>query len=204
MKYKIIGKEFTNKKVTFFMKKFLFILLLPFLFIFSLMPFPGSVEAKEIPRIILQGNGDLPFSASVTTTGIGRMPVSDSISYEQKKSMARRAAMLDGYRNLLAAIQGGKKYFTELGTEVIHIEGYLKDIVILETRYLVDGTVEVDMTVILKVYDPAVLDDKKMMKILQGGLSTDLEGIEVVEVDETHETIQNPDIIFQGNSSGDE
>ena len=71
----------------------------------------------------------------------------------RKKLMARRAAILDGYRQLYESIKGiridgrtkVKDFVTQKDIIRGEIQGFLKGTQILSTRYLPDGTCEVDM-----------------------------------------------------------
>ncbi len=74
----------------------------------------------------------------------------------QKKLMARRAAMLDGYRQLAETIQGVKitssttvrDFVTEKDEIKANLDTYiLRGAQVVATRYLPDGTCEVDMVV---------------------------------------------------------
>ena len=163
----------------------------------------STADAKNIPKLILHDEEGGPVSASVYTTGIGMMPASDEVSYEKKKLLGRRIAVVDGYKNLLLAIQGAKKYLTQQGEEVFIVEGYLKNIEIIETRYLDNGTVEVDMMVHVKVYDPSIVKDPSIIDFLRGKVSSAVEGIEIIEVDTSRETLQGTEEIYQEIQAAD-
>lgn len=157
-----------------------------------------TASAQNAPRLVLHEDENGPAMATITTTGIGEMPKSDEVSYEKKKLFARRTAIVDGYKNLLTAIQGAKKYLTQDGSAVFSVEGYLQNIEVLETRYLKNGMVEVDLMVSVSVYDTAIVNDRHVMGILEGKVSSAIEAIEIIEVDPTQETLKSNEGILQG------
>lgn len=78
----------------------------------------------------------------------------------QQKLMARRAAILDGYRQLLETLEGVRidssttvKDFVTVSDEVkTAMQGYIHGAQVTSTRYLSDGTCEVDVQVELNDY----------------------------------------------------
>jgi hypothetical protein len=86
----------------------------------------------------------------VTVTGTGAM--NPNQPFQVSKLMARRAAVLDGYRLLLEHVKGiaidsqtsVKDFITESDTINGHVEGWIRGAQITATRYI-DGTAEVDM-----------------------------------------------------------
>ncbi|MCK5706125.1 MAG: hypothetical protein KAI43_00625 [Candidatus Aureabacteria bacterium] len=196
MKCKIIEKGFRDNKITLNMKKFSnYILLVLFIFLISGWS-SGILYANETPRIIVSDTGGSPITATVYTTGIGKAPDNHYLTDNQKKEMGRRAAVVDGYRNLIATFQGAEQYIVKEGISIFSVEGYLKDVEILETRYFIDGTVEVDMMVLVKVYDDSIVKDNNIIGKLTGKSSPALKGIRILEVDEADEKIKDGDIII--------
>jgi hypothetical protein len=159
--------------------------------------FVASVFAKDNQGILISDEKSDPIVATVMTTGLGAIPDTDSIAREQKKEMGRRAAIVDGYRNLLAALKGAEKYLAKDGLEVYSVEGYLKDIEITETRYLDNGMVEVDMMVSIPVNDKGLVNDTGILGKLTGKAPAELQDVKVVETDENHQVINGSDIVPQ-------
>ena len=81
------------------------------------------------------------------------IPVVAQKTHAQKKLMAKRAAILDGQRQLLEMVEGVhidsettvKDFVTEKDEIYSRIRGVLKGAEVVETRYLEDGSCEVDM-----------------------------------------------------------
>ena len=194
-KCKIIVQCFRYKTIASIMKLKSHFTIIFIVFLFS-VGFCADSAAKEIPRIVID-DGELPVTAAVFTTGIGEMPENQNISDDQKKEMGKRAAVLDGFRNLLRAIQGAKKYITKENNTTFEIEGYLKEVEVLETRYLKNGMVEVDMKTFLKVYNISIVDDNSILGKLMGKSTPALNGIDILEVDDTKETFSDGEVIIQ-------
>lgn len=90
-------------------------------------------------------------SGNIKVTGSGAPPAKGSAA--QKRLMARRAAVADGYRQLAELINGVrvdsetivKDFVTESDTIKVKVSALIKGAQIGDTRYLSDGSVEVDM-----------------------------------------------------------
>lgn len=90
-------------------------------------------------------------SGNLKVTGSGAPPSKGSAA--QKRLMARRAAVADGYRQMAELINGVrvdsetivKDFVTESDTIKVKVSALIKGAQIGDTRYLSDGSVEVDM-----------------------------------------------------------
>lgn len=79
------------------------------------------------------------------TVGVGFEPRSRSLSAVQKRLLAKRAAMVHGYRNLVRAanqIPFRRKNFPYAVEET---SGFIKGVEVDQVRFFGDGKVEVDM-----------------------------------------------------------
>jgi hypothetical protein len=165
--------------------------------------FYSLAGAGEIPRLILHENENAPLTATVYTTGIGYLPSSDTLNAEAAKEMAKRAALTDGFRNLVAMLQGARRYLTQDGAEVFSVEGYLNNVEVVETRYLQDGSVEVDLMMTINVYDASIAKEKTLLDYLSGKGASALKGIAVVETDTDRQKVTPPSEIVQEITAAD-
>lgn len=101
------------------------------------------------------GQGNIDWDNEViTATGFGAMP-SNSLNIGQAKLLARRAAMVDAYRNLVEAINGVqvsaettvKNYVTENDLVKSQISGFIQGAKIVNEQMNTDGTYMVVMSV---------------------------------------------------------
>lgn len=88
-----------------------------------------------------QANGQP--AATIMATGRGRAPAR-AMTEAQLRLMAKRAAMVEAYKNLAMAIGQGRSS-VEGGTGSESVSGFLKGVRLKETRYYADGDVEVDV-----------------------------------------------------------
>ncbi len=87
----------------------------------------------------------------------GGAPPAKAINQAQARLMTERAAKLDAYRNLLeeaygVAIQSNtsvKDFVTQSDTIRARVEAYIKGAKVVDTRYLDDGSAEVEMEIVL-------------------------------------------------------
>lgn len=111
---------------------------------------------------------------AIKVTGAGAPPESGSPA--QKRLMAKRAAIADGYRQLAEQINGVKvdaetvvqNYVVANDTVKTQVSALIKGARMSPPRYLSDGSIEVDMTLNLygqnslsSVMQPTVLKEKK-------------------------------------------
>ncbi len=80
------------------------------------------------------------------TTGVGQEP-KRSLSSVQKRLLAKRAATVNGYRNLLRANTHFPEESPQFPFVVEEVSGFLKGVEVEQTRFFSDGRVEVDMRV---------------------------------------------------------
>lgn len=98
------------------------------------------------------GKGEVDWANGVIkVTGIGSPPPDLKIK-AQARPMAKRAAVADCYRNFLEVIEGVKvdsetvvKKMTQSDVIKTRVTGLIKGARELKTRYMSDGTIEVDM-----------------------------------------------------------
>jgi hypothetical protein len=162
-----------------------------------------SAMAGDIPRLILHENENAPLTATVYTTGIGQLPSTDTLNAEAAREMAKRGALTDGFRNLLAMLQGARRFLTPDGAEIFSVEGYLSNVEVVETRYLQDGSVEVDLMMTVNVYDASIAKEANLLDYLAGKGSSALKGIAVVETDADKKKAEIPSEIAQEMDAAD-
>jgi hypothetical protein len=109
----------------------------------------SPVQAQVIQNM---GSGTIDWTqGSMKVTGSGAPPAKGSAA--QKRLMARRAAIADGYRQMAEMINGVRvdaetivrDFVTESDTIKVQVSALIKGAQIGDTRYLSDGSVEVDM-----------------------------------------------------------
>jgi hypothetical protein len=79
----------------------------------------------------------------VVATGRGRQPWR-SANKAQAKLLAKRAAMVEAYKNM-AGMLGMSDSRPREGTGTEHVEGFIRGARLRETRYYINGDVEVDI-----------------------------------------------------------
>jgi hypothetical protein len=125
------------------------------------------------------GSGTIDWtSGNLKVTGSGAPPSKGSAA--QKRLMARRAAVADGYRQMAELINGVrvdsetivKDFVTESDTIKVKVSALIKGAQIGDTRYLSDGSVEVDMRLgmygansLSSVIQPTFLEEHKQEQI---------------------------------------
>jgi len=96
----------------------------------------------------------VPFR--VTAKG-GGAPPPNAVNQAQARLMAERAAKIDAMRNLLEQAYGVtirshttvKDFITQNDTIRAKVDAYIKGARVIDTRYMSDGSVEIEMEVIL-------------------------------------------------------
>jgi len=109
------------------------------------------VPVKEIP------GPKAEWSPIKLTAKGGGAPPAKAVNQAQARLMTERAAKLDAYRNLLeeaygVAIQSNtsvRDFITQSDTIRARVEAYIKGAKVVDTRYLDDGGVEVEMEIVL-------------------------------------------------------
>ena len=107
---------------------------------------------------------------TIYVTGIGLHPDNPNLSIKQKKLMAERAAVADGYRKILEKIGGIKvsssttvqNHITTNDTIKVEINGIVKGAKQTGVRHLKGGVVEVYMEIVLgkelyKMFEPYLI-----------------------------------------------
>lgn len=107
---------------------------------------------------------------SVVVQGIGYPPIRAENS-AQARLMARRAAILDGYRN--AFREDFKTQDEEGGDYYLRLSGFIKGSEIIKEEYLSDGSVRVTLRVYAKEATKAVKRDKKEPSFDKKGIEGD-------------------------------
>ena len=114
----------------------------------------------QSPRSVSETHENVSINWSeglIRVTGTGTPP--DRGSAAQRRLMAERAAVADGYRQLAEAIQGVrvdaetvvKDYITESDTVRTRVSSLIREAQKTDRRFMPDGTVEVDM--MIKLYN---------------------------------------------------
>lgn len=107
------------------------------------VPVQPTPTAEWVPiKIIAKGGGAPPAKA---------------VNAAQARLMTERAAKLDAYRNLLEEAYGVtiqssttvRDFITQNDTIRARVEAYIKGAKVVDTRYLDDGGVEVEMELVL-------------------------------------------------------
>lgn len=83
-------------------------------------------------------------TSAIKTISVGYAPEGGRYTAAQRRLLAKRAATVRAYRNLLQATQAVRPVLTP-GVTVIEIAGYLQGAQVLETRYDENGKAEVEM-----------------------------------------------------------
>ncbi|MBI5848437.1 MAG: LPP20 family lipoprotein [Nitrospirae bacterium] len=92
----------------------------------------------------------------ITAKG-GGAPPQNAVNQAQARLMAERAAKIDAMRNLLEQAYGVtiksrttvKDFITQNDTIKARVDAYIKGAKVIDTRYLSDGSVEIEMEIIL-------------------------------------------------------
>ncbi|PKL77986.1 MAG: hypothetical protein CVV27_04155 [Candidatus Melainabacteria bacterium HGW-Melainabacteria-1] len=118
---------------------------------------PANTDMKTEHVIEKIGSVAIDWSEGVVrVTGTGTPP--DRGNLNQKRLMAERTATADAYRQLAEAIHGirvnsetiVRDYVSESDTIKTYVNALIKGAQRLDTRYLDDGTIEIDM--VIKLY----------------------------------------------------
>jgi len=105
---------------------------------------PANLKANNIDtRVYISYNAETKIP-QLHTVGIGKPPRKRSLSHVQRKLLAKRAAIVNGYRNLLRTVEGHPHWPKEGIVQEFH-SGYLKGVEVGETRIYPEGKVEVEM-----------------------------------------------------------
>lgn len=107
------------------------------------------VSVKETPKAEW-----VPITIRATGSGA---PPANAVNAAQARLMTERAAKLDAYRNLLEQAYGVqisssstvRDFILQSDTIKSKVEAFIKGAKVVDTRYLSDGTVQVDMELIL-------------------------------------------------------
>lgn len=87
------------------------------------------------------------LTSRIVATGRGKPP-RKAVSKAQQKLMAKRAAMLEAYKNMAKALGDVRSNMVE-GTGYETVDGFIKGVELSETRYYENGEVEVDIELIV-------------------------------------------------------
>ncbi len=109
---------------------------------------------QQVPPPPEQGAEWVPIK--ISAKGAGAPPAS-AVNQAQARLMAERAAKVDAMRNLLEQAYGVnisshttvRNFVTENDTVRARVDAYLRGAKVVDTRYLNDGSVEVEMEITL-------------------------------------------------------
>jgi len=119
------------------------------------VPSANYISARAAGADVTQQLGDKASvdwtTGTIKVTGSGAPPEKGSPA--QKRLMAKRAAQVDGYRQLAEAIEGVhvdsetsvKDFVTESDVIKTRVQALVKGAVVVATRNMSDGSVEVDL-----------------------------------------------------------
>ncbi len=115
------------------------------LLIFSLFLMGVPAEGAESRRACFASYDAAERGMTLHATGIGHEPRRASLSPTQKRLMAQRAALADGYRNLLTATRHFPVQSSRFPFRLERTSGFLKGVEVENTRFYSQGKVEVDL-----------------------------------------------------------
>lgn len=112
-------------------------------------PEPEPIDVTPIPE------PDPWYVKTIKATGIGVPP--QGMPEARARAMARRAAKVDAYRNLVEMLVGAnidsqttvKNFVTQDDTIRTWAQGYVRGAQEVDVRYMEDGSVEVDLEIVL-------------------------------------------------------
>lgn len=140
----------------------------------GLTPFMGAPLASKAQVIQNVANGQLDWSnGQISVTGTGAAPAKAGMSAGQKRLMAQRAAVVDGYRQLAEAINGVQvdaetlvqNYVVESDIVKTRVSALVKGAKVGNYKYMSDGTVEV--TVSLSLFGSNSLSSVMVPEIIE-------------------------------------
>lgn len=139
-------------------------------------PFPG--HAQVVQNV---ANGQLDWTnGQITVTGTGAAPAKAGMSAGQKRLMAQRAAVVDGYRQLAESINGVQvdaetlvqNYVVESDIIKTRVSALVRGAKVGNYRYMSDGTVEVTVSLSMfgsnslsSVMVPEIVERKKIRTV---------------------------------------
>lgn len=146
--------------------------------LYPLMVSPLPSSAQVVQNV---ANGQLDWSnGQITVTGTGAAPANAGMSAGQKRLMAQRAAVVDGYRQLAESINGVQvdaetlvqNYVVESDIIKTRVSALVRGAKVGTYRYMSDGTVEVTVSLSMfgsnslsSVMVPEIVERKKMRTV---------------------------------------
>ncbi len=159
---------------------------------FSVSPLNTSAQVVQNAA-----NGQLDWTnGQITVTGTGAAPARAGMSAGQKRLMAQRAAVVDGYRQLAEAINGVQvdsetlvnNYVVESDIIKTRVSALVRGAKVGNYRYMSDGTVEVTVSISMfganslsAVVVPEIIERKKIRVIPNSPTPTPTQNPTVVE-----------------------
>ena len=147
----------------------------------ALVPMVATPLASNAQVVQNVANGQLDWSnGQITVTGTGAAPAKAGMSAGQKRLMAQRAAVVDGYRQLAEAINGVQvdaetlvqNYVVESDIVKTRVSALVRGAKVGNYRYMSDGTVEVRVSLSMfgsnslsSVMVPEIIERKKIKTI---------------------------------------
>jgi hypothetical protein len=140
--------------------------------LFSVSGQTSSIELKESPE---QNKNEI--GGILRVTGKGFPPNHSGLNSDQAKILAQRAAIVDSYRNMVKLIQDENAYLVD-GNGLLQFQGFVQGAQVVETRYLNDQSVEVDLVLPVRF-----LPEIKKVIGQDKNISEGKEGLTVLDVD---------------------
>ncbi|MBN2144103.1 MAG: hypothetical protein JW774_05715, partial [Candidatus Aureabacteria bacterium] len=106
--------------------------------------FSVSAQHAQIELTEAAEPGKKDICGILRVTGKGLPPARSGLNTNQARLFAQRSAIVDSYRNMVKLIQDNNAYLVD-GNGLLQFEGFIQGAQVVETRYLRDQSVEVDL-----------------------------------------------------------
>lgn len=163
--------------------------LLSFLFLITVwltMAVPQLLAENH--ALTIEAQTDTEVSGVLKVMGKGLPPSTLPATSKEARILARQAAIIDSYRNMVALVSEVRPYLIEGAGEIV-TEGYIKGARVTQTRYMENGWVQVDLELSVSLL-PAVHGSMETINTSQKpGLGAPVRVVnldqEIYEIDKT-------------------